>query len=54
LGPAHLDTASSLNNLAWLYQQQGKYAEAQPLYQRALAIREQQLGPDHPDVAYPL
>ena len=30
---------------------QGRYAEAEPLYQRALAIREKALGPDHPDVA---
>ena len=29
---------------------QGKYAEAEPLYQRALAIYEQALGPTHPDV----
>ena len=26
-------------------------AEAEPLFQRALAIREQALGPEHPDVA---
>ena len=31
--------------------QHGKYADAIPLYQRALAIREKALGPDHPDVA---
>ena len=31
-------TRPSLNNLAALYQAQGKYAEAEPLYQRALAI----------------
>jgi len=43
--------ARSLNNLALLYDIQGKYAEAAPLYQRALAIREKALGPDHPDVA---
>ena len=43
--------ATSLNNLAGLYQAQGKYAEAEPLYQRALAIREKALGPEHPDVA---
>ncbi len=30
---------------------QGRYAEAEPLYRRALAIREQALGPEHPDVA---
>ncbi|BCL82285.1 tetratricopeptide repeat protein [Ktedonobacteria bacterium brp13] len=30
---------------------QGKYAEAEPLYLRALAIYEQQLGSDHPNTA---
>ena len=39
------------NNLASLYQTQGRYAEAEPLYKRALAIREKALGPDHPTVA---
>ena len=34
-----------------LYQAQGKYAEAEPLYKRSLAIREKALGPEHPDVA---
>ena len=43
-------SATSLNNLAELYQAQGRYAEAEPLYKRALAIREKALGPDHPDV----
>ncbi len=43
--------AASLNNLAGLYQAQGKYAEAEPLYQRSLAIWEKALGPEHPDVA---
>ena len=33
---------------------QGRYAEAEPLYQRALALREQALGPDHPEVAHSL
>ena len=51
LGPDHPDTASSLNNLAGLYRAQGRYAEAEPLYRRALAIREAVLGPDHPDTA---
>ena len=30
--------ATSLNNLAFLYNTLGKYAQAEPLYQRALAI----------------
>ncbi len=29
----------------------GEYAAARPLYERALAIRERTLGPDHPDTA---
>ena len=37
-----------------LYDNQGRYAEAEPLYKRALAIREKALGPDHPDVALSL
>ena len=42
---------TSLNNLAGLYVVQGKDAEAEPLYKRALAISEKALGKDHPDVA---
>jgi tetratricopeptide (TPR) repeat protein len=30
---------------------QGRYAEAEPLIKRSLAIREKVLGSDHPDVA---
>ncbi len=36
---------------AALYDDQGLYAQAEPLYRRALVIREKALGPDHPDVA---
>jgi tetratricopeptide (TPR) repeat protein len=39
-----------LNNLAALYDAQGRYAEAEPLYRRAVAIAEKALGPDHPRV----
>ena len=42
---------TSLNNLAKLYDAQGKYAEAEPLHKRALQIREKALGPAHPNVA---
>ena len=31
-----------------VYQEQGKYADAEALYKRALAIREKALGTDHP------
>ena len=37
-----------------LYQAQGRYADAEPLYKRALTIREKALGPDHPNVAVSL
>ena len=42
---------TSLNNLAELYYNQGRYAEAEPLYRRALAKWEKALGPEHPKVA---
>ena len=50
LGPDHPDVATSLNNLAELHRAQGRYGEAQPLYERALAIYEVVLGAEHPDV----
>jgi hypothetical protein len=34
-----------------LYQAQGAYVQAMPLLLRALAITEQALGPEHPQVA---
>jgi tetratricopeptide (TPR) repeat protein len=34
-----------------LYESQGRYGEAEPLFKRSLAIREKARGPDHPDVA---
>jgi len=36
--------AITLNNLASFLQDQGKYDEALPLFQRALAIKEKHLG----------
>ena len=38
-------------DLAVLYQNNGKYSLAEPLYKRALAIYEKTLGPEHPDLA---
>ena len=59
-----------INDLASLYTSQGRYAEAEPLYQRtvnnltsctetklatrSLTIRENALGPNHPEVAQSL
>lgn len=50
----HPNVATSLNNLAGLYQAMGAYGQVEPLYQRALAIEERVLGPNHPDVAISL
>ncbi len=50
-GPQDPRLATSLNNLAGLYHQQGKYNEAEPLYKRSLAIVEKALGHEHPHVA---
>ena len=50
-GPQDPRLATTLNNLAALYVTQGKYAEAESLYKRALAIWEKALGPEHPHVA---
>jgi tetratricopeptide (TPR) repeat protein len=43
--------ALSLNNLAGMYRDQGKYPYAEPLFKKALAISEKTLGLDHPNVA---
>jgi len=50
----HPHIATQLNGLAEAYRQKERYDEAEPLYERALAIREQQLGADHPLVAQTL
>lgn len=51
LGSEHLDTTTSLNDLALLYHAQGKYELAEPLYLHALQVRKMLLGLEHPDTA---
>src|SRR5215475_621658 len=48
---AVLDEASRLNKLVEKLYSEGKFGEAVPSAERALAIRENALGPMHPDVA---
>jgi hypothetical protein len=48
LGADHPNVATSLNNLAPLYESQGRYSEAEPLYLRSLQIFEQRFGVAHP------
>ena len=42
---------TSLNNLAGLYDAQGEYELAEPLYKESLALRKSLLGDRHPAVA---
>jgi Tetratricopeptide repeat len=54
LGPDHPDVAVPLTNLAALYLAQSRYADAEPLFKRSLALREKAFGTNHPDVAFSL
>ena len=54
LPPEHPNVATTLNNVAALYDALGNYQKAEPLYQRALAICEKVLGLEHPNVALTL
>jgi tetratricopeptide (TPR) repeat protein len=49
-----LDLSSLLNHGGWYLSDRGRYSEARPFLQRALAIREKALPSDHPDVAMSL
>ncbi|MGO9465624.1 MAG: tetratricopeptide repeat protein [Isosphaeraceae bacterium] len=44
-------SANTLNAQAEILSQQGKYAAAQPLYEKALEIYRRRLGDDHPRTA---
>jgi tetratricopeptide (TPR) repeat protein len=50
VGPEDPALAESIITLAHGYTALGDLTRAEPLYQRALAIQEKTLGPDHPDV----
>jgi len=50
----HEQAARLLVETATYLRDRARYGEAESLYQRALAIREQQLGSEHPLVAAPL
>jgi tetratricopeptide (TPR) repeat protein len=49
--PVGLGEANRLSYVALVSEATGAYAEAQALQERALALREQALGPDHPSIA---
>jgi tetratricopeptide (TPR) repeat protein len=49
IGKEHPDTLTSMNNLAEALSNQGKYAEAEVIFQETLALREKVLGKEHPN-----
>lgn len=49
--PGHPKLAQLLSNYATLLRDEGKYAESESLYKRALEVWGNGLYPDHPDVA---
>ncbi|MEC3957516.1 tetratricopeptide repeat protein [Nocardia sp. CDC153] len=49
LGPNHIDTLATRNNLAHAYASAGRFDDAIPLYEATLADRKQVLGPNHID-----
>jgi tetratricopeptide (TPR) repeat protein len=49
LGSDHPDTLTSIYSLGGLYQTQGKYDAAEPLYEQCLNARRRVLGSDHPN-----
>lgn len=50
LGDQHYDVGAIAGNMARILHQQRKYAEAEGLYKRSLAIKTASLGPKHPEV----
>ena len=49
LGPDHRETLRSYTELAVIYEDQGRYAEAEPLLRHSTEGCERSLGKDHPD-----
>ncbi|MBV8330189.1 MAG: tetratricopeptide repeat protein, partial [Verrucomicrobia bacterium] len=50
-GPKDPETAEAINELAVLFQKNGEYTKAEPLYRQALAIQQKVLGAEHLDTA---
>ncbi|MEH2957837.1 tetratricopeptide repeat protein [Candidatus Merdisoma sp. JLR.KK006] len=48
-GENYPETATSYNNLAGVYKNQGKFRKAKELCEKSLQIRERVLGEEHPD-----
>jgi tetratricopeptide (TPR) repeat protein len=50
VGPDHPDVATACHILGAMYMERERFAEAEPLLQRALEIRTRSFGPSHSDV----
>jgi tetratricopeptide (TPR) repeat protein len=51
IGPEHPVLANTLNNLAVICRRDGRYEEAERLYERALSLLEAGVEPSHPTLA---
>ena len=49
LDAEHPDTLTSMNNLAFTWERQGRVAEALKLMEECVLLRARVLGTDHPD-----
>jgi len=49
LGKEHPSSLTSVSNLAWLLEVQGKHEELEQMYQRAVEGSDKLLGMEHPD-----
>lgn len=53
-GEAHPEVAMGMNNVAYVLQIEGKFDEAEEMYQAAYDMQRDLLGDDHPDIAMAL
>jgi hypothetical protein len=48
LGPKHLQTLASMNNLTVVLSGRSKYEAAEEMHQQALQLKKKVLAPEHP------
>jgi hypothetical protein len=48
LGAEHPDTLTSMNNIAFMWKEHGRDAEALKLVEKCVLLRKRALGVDHP------
>ena len=49
-GPDDIEVATDIGNISELYRVQGRFDEAEPLFERTLTIQKNFLGPDNRDI----